>query len=95
MLHYAEKLHIIKDNLFPLPSVFKLIQQESKTEWNEMYQVFNMGHRLEIYCDQKVAEEIIAVANSFNIEGKIIGRCLYAEENHLTIKSEFGTFEYQ
>lgn len=95
VLHYAANLHIIKDNLFPLPPVFKLIQQESKTDWKEMYQVFNMGHRLEIYCEEKIAQQLIEVANSFDIEGKIIGRCITAKENHLTIESEFGKFDYQ
>lgn len=95
VLHYISNLHILKDNLFPLPPVFKLIKQESKTDWKEMYQVFNMGHRLEIYCDEKVAQEIIGVAESFSIEARIIGRCVAAQKNLVTIKSEFGTFEYQ
>ncbi|HYV90287.1 MAG TPA: AIR synthase related protein [Chitinophagales bacterium] len=94
VLHYAENLHIIKDNLFPLPPVFKLIQQESKTDWKEMYQVFNMGHRLEIYCDEKIAREIIGVVNSFDIDARVIGKCEAAANTSLTIESEFGTLVY-
>ncbi len=94
VLHYAHNLHVVKDNLFAIPPVFKMIQQESKTAWNEMYQVFNMGHRLEVYCDQQVANEIIAIAASFNIEGKVIGRCKAADKNSLVIESEVGRFEY-
>lgn len=94
VLHYAHNLHIIKDNLFPVPPVFRLIQQESQTSWNEMYQVFNMGHRLEIYCEESVAEEIISMAASYNIEAKVIGRCEPADKNKLTIKSETGLFEF-
>ncbi|MFI5135060.1 MAG: AIR synthase-related protein [Chitinophagales bacterium] len=95
VLHYISDLHIIKDNLFPVPPVFKLIQQESKTDWREMYQVFNMGHRLEIYCEEKIAEELIAIANSFNIEARVIGRCEASDKKSLTIESEFGQFVYQ
>ena len=94
ILHYIDPLHIIKDNLFPLPPVFKLIQQESGTSWKEMYQIFNMGHRLEIYCNESAAEGIIASANSFGIEAKIIGRCESAADKRLTIKSNYGVFEY-
>ncbi len=94
VLHYTNDLHIIKENLFSLPPVFKLIQQESKTPWKDMYQVFNMGHRLEIYCNENVAPQIISVANSFNIDAKIIGRCEAAPQKQVTIASEFGTFEY-
>jgi len=95
VLHYINNLHIIKDNLFPVPPVFKLIQQESKTDWKEMYQVFNMGHRLEIYCDETVAEEIIAVGKQFNIDGQMVGRCEASPQKQLTIRSEFGEFSYQ
>lgn len=94
VLHYTNDLHIIKENLFPLPPVFKLIQQESKTPWKEMYQVFNMGHRLEIYCNENVAQQIISAANSFNIDAKIIGYCIASPQKQLTIISEFGKFEY-
>jgi phosphoribosylformylglycinamidine cyclo-ligase len=94
VLHYINKLHIVKENLFPVPPVFKLIQQESKTDWKEMYQVFNMGHRLEIYCDQNIAQSIIDVANSFNIEARIIGKCFSAEEKKVTINLETNSFDY-
>jgi len=94
VLHFTEKLHIIKDNLFPLPPLFRLIQEESGTEWKEMYKVFNMGHRMEIYLPEEKAQRIIEIANSFNIEGRIVGRCEASETNTLTIRSEFGTFSY-
>jgi phosphoribosylformylglycinamidine cyclo-ligase len=95
VLHYISNLAIIKDNLFPLPPVFKLIKQEAKTDWKEMYKVFNMGHRLEIYCDEKVAQELIDIATSFSIEARIIGHCVAAPKNLVTINSEFGIFEYE
>ena len=94
VLHYVDKLHIIKDNLFPLPPVFKLIQQESQTSWKEMFQVFNMGHRMEIYVEEKMAHSIIDIAASFDIEASIVGRCEAAAEKKLTIQSEAGNFEY-
>ncbi|MEP7127331.1 MAG: AIR synthase-related protein [Chitinophagales bacterium] len=94
VLHYTDQLHIIKDNLFPVPPVFKLIQQESKTPWQDMYQVFNMGHRLEIYTEEKNAAALIDIAASFEIEAQIIGRCVSSSEKKLTIESEFGSFEY-
>tara|TARA_R110002020_G_scaffold430221_3_gene639866 strand:+ start:541 stop:1719 length:1179 start_codon:yes stop_codon:yes gene_type:complete len=94
ILHFINNLHIVKDNLFDLPPLFKLIQQESGTEWKEMYQVFNMGHRMELYVDEAGAADIIAIANSFNIEAKIIGRVKPSDAKKLTIKSEFGVFEY-
>ena len=85
---------IIKDNLFDLPPVFKLIQQESGTSWKEMYQVFNMGHRMEIYTDRLTADKIINISNSFNIEAKIVGRVEDSKNKKLTITSTYGTFEY-
>ncbi|MGA9589956.1 MAG: AIR synthase related protein [Salegentibacter sp.] len=95
ILHFVENLHIIKDNLFELPPLFKLIQQESKTDWKEMYQVFNMGHRMELYVDESIAGEIIEISKSFNVDAKIVGRVeASAEGKKLTIKSEFGEFEY-
>jgi phosphoribosylformylglycinamidine cyclo-ligase len=94
VLHYLSGIHVIKDNLFQPPPVFKLIQQESQTPWKEMYQVFNMGHRLEIYCDLKAASLIIQEAALFNIEAKIIGRCEEATEKKLTIDSAQGVFIY-
>ena len=94
VLHFVDGVHIIKDNMFPVPPLFKLIQEESKTEWAEMYKVFNMGHRMEIYAKPKLAESIIAISKSFNIEARIVGRVDAHEDKKLTIKSEFGTFEY-
>lgn len=94
VLHYIKGLHIIKDNLFPLPPVFKLIQQESKTDWKEMYQVFNMGHRLELYCDTSVANQLILIASEFGIEARVIGRCELSEQKQVTIRSVYGEFNY-
>ena len=94
ILHFVDKLHIIKDNLFDLPPVFKLIQEESGTSWKEMYQVFNMGHRMEIYTDRFTADKIISISNGFNIEAKIVGRVEDSMNKKLTISSSYGTFEY-
>ena len=94
ILHFVDKLHIIKDNLFDLPPVFKLIQKESGTSWREMYQVFNMGHRMEIYTDRSTADKIINISNSFNIEAKIVGRVEDSINKKLTITTTYGTFEY-
>ncbi len=94
ILHFVSENHIIKDNLFELPPLFKLIQENSGTDWKEMYQVFNMGHRMELYVNESIAEDIIAISKSFNVDAKIIGRVETSAEKKLTIKSEFGTFEY-
>lgn len=94
ILHFIENKHVIKDNLFPTPSLFKLIQEQSGTDWKEMYKVFNMGHRMEIYLAPKDAENIIQIAQSFGIDAQIVGRVEDATENKLTIKSEYGIFEY-
>ncbi|WP_459211157.1 AIR synthase related protein [Aquimarina rhabdastrellae] len=94
ILHFIEKNHVIKDNLFDVPPLFELIQKNSGTEWKEMYQVFNMGHRMELYVAPEIAEEIIAISKSFNVDAQIIGRVEASEEKKLTIKSAFGTFEY-
>ena len=94
ILHFVDKFHIIKDNLFDLPPVFKLIQEESGTSWKEMYQVFNMGHRMEIYTDRSTADKIISISNGFNIEAKIVGRVEDSMNKKLTISSSYGTFEY-
>ena len=94
ILHFVDKLHIIKDNLFDLPPVFKLIQKESGTSWREMYQVFNMGHRMEIYTDRSTADKIISISKGFNIEAKIVGRVEDSMTKKLTISSSYGTFEY-
>jgi phosphoribosylformylglycinamidine cyclo-ligase len=94
ILHFIENLHVIKDNLFDVPPLFKLIQEQSKTDWKEMYQVFNCGHRMEIYVSPEHADAIIEISKSFNIEAKIVGRVEAHEGKKLTIQSEFGTFEY-
>ncbi|WP_034261432.1 AIR synthase related protein [Altibacter lentus] len=94
ILHFVENLHVIKDNMFEIPPLFKLIQQESGTDWKEMYQVFNMGHRMELYVPESIAETIIAISESFNIPAQIIGRVESSEKKQLTIKSKFGVFTY-
>ena len=95
ILHFiGDNLHVIKDHMFEVPPLFKLIQQESKTDWKEMYQVFNMGHRMEIYVPQEYAEEIITISKSFEVDAQIVGRVEASEEKKLTIKSEFGSFTY-
>lgn len=94
ILHFVENLHIIKDNLFEVPPLFKLIQAESKTDWKEMYQVFNMGHRMELYVSEDIAESIIQISKSFHVDARIVGRVEASEEKKLTIKSQFGEFNY-
>jgi len=94
VLHFVENVHIIKDNLFDIPELFKVIQQQSGTDWHEMYKVFNMGHRMELYVNQEVAEGIIAISKSFGIDAKIIGRVEPLDGKKVTITSPFGTFEY-
>jgi phosphoribosylformylglycinamidine cyclo-ligase len=94
ILHFVDRLHIIKDYMFTVPPLFKLIQEQSNTDWKEMYQVFNCGHRMELYVKPDVAEAIIAISKSYNVEAQIIGRVEAADTKKLTIKSEFGTFEY-
>ncbi|MEM0518580.1 AIR synthase related protein [Aequorivita flava] len=94
ILHFVDDLHIIKDNLFDVPPLFKLIQEESKTDWKEMYQVFNMGHRMELYVPEKIADAIIKISKSFNVEAQIIGRVEGATSKKLTIKSSVGEFQY-
>ena len=94
ILHFVENLHIIKDNMFEIPPLFKLIQQESKTDWKEMYQVFNCGHRMEIYIPENIAQNIINISKSFGIDAKIIGKVEASDRKRLTIKSEYGVFEY-
>ncbi len=95
ILHFVKDLHIIKDNMFDVPPLFQLIQNESQTDWKEMYQVFNMGHRLEFYVDESIAQEIIDISKSFNVDAKIIGRVKASDKKSLSIKSEHGHFEYQ
>ena len=94
ILHFIDNLHIIKDNLFQVPPLFKLIQEQSKTDWKEMYQVFNCGHRMELYVPKEVANHIIAISESFGVAAKIVGRVEESDTKKLTIKSEFGTFIY-
>lgn len=94
VLHFVEGLHVIKDNLLPVPPLFKMIQEQSGTAWREMYKVFNMGHRMEIYTDQQHAHEIISIASHFNIAARVIGRVESAPDKKVTIRSEFGEFVY-
>ena len=94
VLHFSEDVHIIKDDLFELPPLFKMIQEESNTDWKEMYKVFNMGHRMEVYLPEEYAQDIIEVSKSLNVEAKIIGRVEKHDGNKLTIDSPFGNFEY-
>ena len=94
ILHFIDNLHIIKDNLFPVPPLFKLIQDQSKTDWKEMYQVFNCGHRMELYVSAEMAQTIVDISKSFNVDAQIVGRVEASETKKLTIKSEFGVFEY-
>ncbi|WP_298222990.1 AIR synthase related protein [Flavobacterium sp.] len=94
ILHFIENLHIIKDNLFPVPPLFQLIQQQSKTDWKEMYQVFNCGHRMELYVPESIASEIINISKSFGVDAQIVGRVEASQHKKLTIVSEYGTFEY-
>ena len=95
ILHFIDDdLHVIKDNLFDIPYLFKLIQQESNTSWQEMYKVFNCGHRMELFVEPEFADKIIRISNSFNIDAKIIGKVINSDTKKLTIKSEFGEFNY-
>ena len=94
VLHFAKNIHIIKNNLFEPPPLFRLIQDESDTGWKEMYKVFNMGHRMEIYTELSTAKSIIDISNSFNVDAKIIGKCELFKGKKLTIKSKFGEFTY-
>ena len=94
ILHFVEGLHIVKDNLFETPTLFRLIQQAAKTPWQEMYKVFNMGHRLEIFCPEEIAAPLIALANEFNIAAKVVGRVEASPTKKLTIQSPYGEFVY-
>ena len=94
ILHFIDNLHIIKDNLFPVPPLFKLIQEQSKTDWKEMYQVFNCGHRMEIYVPENVANDIISISKKFNVNAQVVGRVEKSDQKKLTISSEFGTYNY-
>jgi phosphoribosylformylglycinamidine cyclo-ligase len=94
ILHFIDNLHIIKNNLFPVPPLFKLIQEQSKTDWKEMYQVFNCGHRMELYVPAKIATDIIEISKSFQVNAQIIGKVEASSSKKLTISSEYGVFEY-
>jgi phosphoribosylformylglycinamidine cyclo-ligase len=94
VLHFIDNLHIIKDNLFPVPPLFKLIQEESKTSWQEMYKVFNMGHRMELYVPEEIAADLIKISKNFGVDAQIIGRVEAADKKQVTIRSEFGEFVY-
>ena len=94
ILHFIKDLHIIKDNMFPVPVLFDLIQKESKTDWKEMYRVFNMGHRMELYLSKEDAEDLIKISESFGVDAKIIGRVEKSDSKKLSISSEKGNFEY-
>jgi phosphoribosylformylglycinamidine cyclo-ligase len=95
VLHFVDAVHVVKDDLLDVPPLFRLIQKESGTPWREMYKVFNMGHRMELYVDEEAAGEIIAIARSFNVDAKVVGRVEAAATKKLTIRSEFGEFVYQ
>ncbi|QDH78111.1 phosphoribosylformylglycinamidine cyclo-ligase [Echinicola soli] len=94
VLHFVDNVHVVKDNLFETPPLFKIIQEESATDWKEMYKVFNMGHRMEVYLEEKYAEEIIDIAEFHGVDAQIIGRVEPYDGKKVTIKSEHGTFEY-
>lgn len=95
VLHFIDKLHVIKDNLFPAPPLFRLIQEQSGTSWKEMYQVFNMGHRMEVYVPENIAADIIGISKSFNIDAQVVGRVTGSPAKKVTVKSEFGEFVYE
>lgn len=95
VLHFIENLHIIKDNLFETPTLFNLIQEQSGTDWKEMYKVFNMGHRMELYVNESIAADIMAISKSFGVEAKIVGRVETATKKKVSITSEYGKFEYE
>jgi phosphoribosylformylglycinamidine cyclo-ligase len=94
VMHFIDNMHVVKDNMFTLPPLFRIIQEQSGTPWAEMYKVFNMGHRFEIYTDEKYGQQIIDIANSFNIDAKFVGHCESSDRKRLTIKSEFGIYDY-
>jgi phosphoribosylformylglycinamidine cyclo-ligase len=94
VLNFVDNIHIVKDNMFSVPPLFKLIKEQSGTSWDEMYKVFNMGHRFELYVPEEIAEKIIAISKEFNVDAQIIGRCETHKGKKLTIKSEFGEFDY-
>jgi phosphoribosylformylglycinamidine cyclo-ligase len=94
VLHFIGNVHVVKDNLFPVPPLFKLIHEESGTSWQEMYKVFNMGHRMELYVPQAIAQDIIDISKSFNIDAQVIGHVEASDKKQVTVRSEFGEFVY-
>jgi phosphoribosylformylglycinamidine cyclo-ligase len=94
VLRFIENLHIIKDNMFEIPPVFRMIQEQSGTDWSEMYEVFNMGHRFEIYIKPDIADEIINISKQFNVDAKVIGRVEESDQDEMTISGEMGRFTY-
>ena len=94
VLHFIDNLHVVKDNLFDTPPLFRMIHEQSQTDWAEMYKVFNMGHRMEFYTDERTAEDIIAISKSFNVDARIIGHCEAYDGKKVTVKSKHGVFEY-
>ncbi len=94
VLHFVDNVHVVKDNLFSIPPLFRLIQEQSGTSWEEMYKVFNMGHRMELYIPESIAIEIIAISKSFNVDAQIVGRVEASDTKRLTLKSEYGIFTY-
>jgi len=94
VLHFVENVHVVKDNMFPIPPLFRTIQEQSKTDWKEMYKVFNCGHRFEVYLPKEYAQQVIDISKSFGIDAQIIGRIEQSDHTHLTIHSEYGVFEY-
>ena len=95
VLHFVEGVHVIKDNLFDTPPLFRIIQEESGTDWQEMYKVFNMGHRMEIYTSEQFAQEMIDISQSFNVDARIVGRVEASDSGaRLTIRSKHGEFTY-
>ena len=95
ILHFIEKLNVIKNNLFPVPPLFRMIREQSSTSWEEMYKVFNMGHRMELYVPERIAPELISISAEFNIEARIIGHCEPSDQKKLTIASDYGEFTYR
>ena len=95
VLHFVDNVHVIKDNLFPIPPLFELIQKESNTDWQEMYKVFNMGHRMELYVSEEIAQDIIAISESFGIPAQIVGRVEASDKKQVTVTSPYGTFIYE
>lgn len=94
VLHFVDNLHIEKNNMFPIPPLFKVIHEQSGTSWEEMYKVFNMGHRYEVYVNEDIADDIIEISKSFGVDAQIVGKCTASDKKSLTIKSEFGEFNY-